>query len=169
MSRATAWFVHVSFGLVGIGGLVYAYFVYFVADPVAAAADLDPAALVDDVPPSTWQPLLQTLHVLAAALFVFAVGLLWRGHIWSRLRNGSDRKRASGMVLTWLFLIVAVTGYAFQISVDEEWRTLWSYAHASSGALLVVVYVWHQVYRRGEVADASSPFFAQVPESPQRR
>ncbi|HXO18770.1 MAG TPA: hypothetical protein VOA87_02470, partial [Thermoanaerobaculia bacterium] len=77
MTRLEAWTVHAATILVGSTGLVYAWMRYLLAPA-------DPFAVVNH----PLQPLVQHLHVLAAPLLVFAVGLIWRRHVWAGWRLG---------------------------------------------------------------------------------
>ena len=84
MTRLEAWFLHVATILVGGGGLVYAWMRYFVRPD-------DPFAVVNH----PWQPDVQHLHVVAAPLLVFALGLIWQSHVRASLRLGILRRPKS--------------------------------------------------------------------------
>ncbi|MFV2072526.1 MAG: hypothetical protein ACC742_07725, partial [Thermoanaerobaculales bacterium] len=117
MSRAQLLFLHLANLAVGATGLVYAWMRYLV-EPV------DEWAIVAH----PWQPLVQHLHVLAAPMLVFAVGLIWSVHVLGKLKNGR-KKRAAGIGLTALFLPMAASGYLLQVAVDPEWRQRWVLIH----------------------------------------
>ncbi len=85
MSRGEAWLQHVANVLVGGTGLVYGWMRYF-------ASPFDEFARVNH----PWQPDLQGLHVVTAPLLVFASGLIWRDHVWKRVRSGFRPRRRLG-------------------------------------------------------------------------
>lgn len=114
-------------------GVVYAWMRY-------AVAPTDEWAVVNH----PLQPSLQHLHVLAAPLLVFAVGLIWSGHVVAKLRNGRNN-RAAGIGLTALFLPMAASGYLLQVAVDESWRERWIWVHVAASGLWILAFVVHQV------------------------
>ncbi len=74
--------VHVSTILVGGTGLVYAWMLY-VLEPV------DEFSVVHHA----WQPQTQHAHVWLAPVMVFAIGLIWRNHVWRHYRGGRTNTR----------------------------------------------------------------------------
>ena len=144
MSRGQAIFLHLANLAVSGTGLVYSWMRYL----------LEPAdewAVVNH----PWQPLVQHLHVLAAPLLVFAVGLIWSGHAIAKLRNGR-RGRASGLGLLSLFLPMAASGYLLQVAVDPGWRRTWIWLHVVSSLLWVAAFAIHKVRALGRKAAVQS-------------
>lgn len=138
MSRGEAWLQHVANVLVGGTGLVYGWMRYF-------ASPFDEFARVNH----PWQPDLQGLHVVTAPLLVFASGLIWRDHVWKRVRSGfRPRRRLGLLMLSSLFPMIA-SGYLFQTAVGETWQTLWMWVHGVSSVIWVASYVAHQLAPRG--------------------
>jgi hypothetical protein len=137
-------FLHLANLAVSGTGLIYAWMSYLL-QPV------DEWAVVNH----PWQPLVQHLHVLAAPLLVFAIGLIWSVHVLGKLQNG-HRVRASGLGLMALFLPMAASGYLQQVAVDPEWRRRWVVIHVISSLLWVGAIVVHQVRSLvGKAADQS--------------
>lgn len=91
-----------------------------------------------------WQPAIQHLHVLAAPLLVFAVGLVWSSHVVGKLRNGR-RNRSPGIGLALLFVPMAASGYLLQVAVDPAWRQRWIWIHLATSALWIAFFVVHQL------------------------
>ena len=144
MSRGHAIFLHLANLAVSGTGLVYAWMNYL-AEPA------DEWAVVNH----PYQPLVQHLHVLAAPLLVFAIGLIWSVHAIAKLRNGR-RGRASGLGLMTLFLPMAASGYLLQVAVDPEWRRGWVVIHIVSSLLWVLALAVHQIRAVvGKAADQS--------------
>jgi hypothetical protein len=133
VSRTQLLFLHVANLVVSGTGLVYAWMRYLVAPA-------DEWAVVNH----PWQPLFQHLHVLAAPLLVFAMGLIWSAHIIGKLQNGR-KNRMAGLGLTALFLPMASSGYLLQVSVQPGWRQAWIWVHIVSSLLWVAAFVVHQV------------------------
>lgn len=132
MTRASAWLLHLATVLVGGTGLVYAWMRYL-------AQPDDPFALVNH----PWQPALQHLHVLVAPVLVFAVGLVWRGHVWARLRARLADRRRTGVALVALFFPMAVSGYLLQTASGEGWRRAWIVVHVASSCAWLLAYGVH--------------------------
>lgn len=138
MSRASAWFVHISVLLAGVTGLVYGWMRYF-AQPADEFSNFSP-----------WQPEMKALHILVVPLLVFGCGLLWRSHVWARIRAGFAQRRRSGILMAALLLPMVITGYLVQVAVDPTLHRVWMWVHGVSGTLWVAVYAWHQVSRRAD-------------------
>lgn len=139
MTRAEAWFSHVSNVLVGGTGLVYAWMVYF-AEPD------DPFAVANH----PLQPTLQHWHVLCAPLLVFACGLFWTNHVWRRVRSGFPARRKTGLSLFGLFAPMVVSGYLLQVAGSQTWRTVWVVVHVATSCIWMLAYVVHQLSPRGK-------------------
>lgn len=137
MSRTAAWLVHGSVFLAGGGGLVYGWMRYF-------AQPADEFAVVNH----PQEPLLKAAHILAAPLLLFACGLLWRSHVWGRIRAGFQPRRRTGILLAALLLPMSASGYLLQVSVEDRWRTLWTWVHGTTACAWVVAYLVHQLSPR---------------------
>ncbi len=138
MTRGAAWSVH--FAALGVGGtgLVYGWMRYF-AEPA------DEFALVTH----PLEPTFQHLHLLLAPLLVFAVALVWGGHVWARVRAGYAGRRATGLVLFALFFPMTLSGAWVQVAESAFARTLAVWTHALAGTLWCAAYLVHLVSSRG--------------------
>jgi hypothetical protein len=136
LTRFEAWLVHVANLLVGGTGLVYAWFRYF-AMPVDEFSAVHPA-----------QGLAQHAHVLAAPLLVFALGLVWRSHVWAGFRLGSPGRRRSGVTLLALAAPMIASGYLLQVAVEPGWRNAWVVVHVAASALWLAGTLVHQLAPR---------------------
>jgi hypothetical protein len=136
MTRGERALLHVANGVVGITGVVYAVMRYLMQPS-------DDWSVVNH----PWQPHLQHLHVLAAPLLVFAVGLVWTRHVAAQLRSGSGG-RTSGLGLMAGFVPMAVSGYLIQVTVAEWWRGLWVAVHIASSLLWISAFASHQLRAR---------------------
>jgi hypothetical protein len=133
MTRAEAWFAHASAVLVGGTGLVYGWMRYF-------ATPTDEFAVVNH----PWQPTAHTTHILFAPLLVFACGLLWREHVWKRVRTGYPTRRKTGLVLFASFLAMVASGYLLQTAVEETWKLTWIWVHGVTSCVWLGSYIVHQ-------------------------
>lgn len=138
MTRSEAWLVHASCALVGVTGVIYGWMRYF-AEPADEFAVVNHPA----------QPLLQHLHVLVAPLLVFACGLVWRDHVWARIRSSFPLRRPTGLLLAALFAPMAASGYGLQVAVDDVWRRVWIVVHVATSVLWIGGYLVHQLSPRG--------------------
>ena len=133
MKRFEAWCVHLSTLLVGVTGLVYAWMRYLLPP--------DPFGVVRH----PLQPATQHLHVLVAPLLVFAVGLIWKQHVWGHWRRGAPQRRRSGLALLFALVPMVISGYLIQTTVTEAWRTAWVVTHVTSSLLFLAGYAGHAV------------------------
>ena len=132
MSRGTAWFTHACVASVAVTGAVYAWMAW-VTEPA------DELSVVNH----PWQPALREAHVLAAPWLVFAVGVLWRVHIWGHIRAGFRARRRTGLVLAVLFAPMALSGYLLQVSVSPTWLSFWVWTHGVTGFAWATAFVIH--------------------------
>lgn len=136
MTRFEAWLVHLANLLVGGTGLVYAWCRY-------VAVPADEFALVHP-----WQAAAQHAHVLAAPLLVFALGFIWRAHVWAGFRLGSPGRRRSGVTLLALAAPMIASGYLLQVAVEPPWRRGWIAVHVATSALWLAGTLAHQLTPR---------------------
>ena len=135
MTRPEAWLHHTATLAVGGTGLVYGWMRY-------ALEPEDEFALVNH----PLEPTLQHGHVLFAPLLVFAAGLIFKNHVWARLRSGFRPRRRSGLGLTALLFPMIVSGYLVQVAV--AWRSAWIWLHGLTSCLWIGAYVVHQLSPR---------------------
>ncbi len=159
MSRLEVWFLHLSTLLVGGTGIVYAVMRYVLKPQ-------DPFGVVNH----PLQPTVQHLHVLFSPLLVFAVGLIWRRHVWASWRSGLAERRRTGLDLIVSMGPMVVSGYLVQVAASERWRAVWTGTHLAASTLWVLGYVAHLVSRRRsaglEMLAGESPETARVASSP---
>jgi len=130
--RWEAWWNHAALAAVGLTGLVYGAFRYFVPSP-------DP----DSRAGHPWQPGLMKAHLLVAPFAVFGIALLLRRHALLKLRHGEERGRKSGLVLLVLFAPLVLTGYLVQALTEPSTVRATGWIHAGLGVVVVLGYVLH--------------------------
>lgn len=145
MSRVAAWFVHGSVLLAGATGLVYGWMRYLV-EPA------DEWAIVNH----PLEPEVKALHILLVPPLLFGCGILWRSHVWGRIRSGYPHRRLTGILLAALLLPMVASGYLLQVAEAEGWKVAWMWTHGLSSSLWLVLYVVHQLRPRRTVTPPAS-------------
>lgn len=141
--------MHISTILVGVTGVVYAVMRYLMEPADAFSVVGHP-----------WQPGVQYLHIVAAPFAVFAIGLIWKNHIYDHYRRGLATGRRSGISLMLTMAPMVVSGYLIQVSVGEFWRTAWIVVHCVTSFLWITGYLMHQLThlrRRGILPIRKTP------------
>ena len=142
--------MHISTILVGVTGVVYAVMRYLM-EPVDAFS----------VVGHPWQPGVQYLHIVAAPFAVFAIGLIWKNHIYDHYRRGLTTGRRSGISMILTMAPMVVSGYLIQVSVGENWRIAWVVVHCVTSFFWIAGYLAHQVthlLKRGALPIRKTPF-----------
>ena len=134
MNRAERWLMHFSHLLVGGTGLVYAVMKYLM-EPAG------PFSVINH----PLQPLVLTLHLVAAPLLVLAIGILWKGHISEHWQSGRPAGRVSGIGLGLVFLPLVLSGYLLQTASAPFWRQAWLVVHLTTSAVWLLLFLAHQV------------------------
>ncbi len=159
MTRLEAGLLHLATLLVGGGGLIYAWMRYF-------AHPDDPFAVVNH----PWQPAVQHLHVVAAPLLVFAIGLIWKTHAWPGVRLRVAARRSSGLALFTTAAPMIASGYLLQTATVHHWRQAWLGIHLIASALWLGGYLVHQVSpRRARAAGLAEPSRPAAPTNHRSR
>tara|TARA_R110002126_G_scaffold4409_42_gene23347 strand:+ start:34168 stop:34626 length:459 start_codon:yes stop_codon:yes gene_type:complete len=148
MTRGAAWTVHLSVIAAGTTGVVYGWMRYF-CEPDPEAFTIQNHALEDE---------LQAAHIVLVPLLVFACGLLWRTHVWGRIRANYQPRRRTGMVLAFALLPMVLSGYMIQAGPSPFWHDLWIWMHGTTSTLWLLTYAVHQLSSPGE-NDATPPRF----------
>jgi len=126
------WSLHLGALLTGLSGLGYGWLRYF--GRVQGEFGIEPHPL---------QALVQHLHVLAAPLLLFALGMAVRGHFATKLKIGTREGRNSGLGLGVLILPMVVTGYLVQVATASAWRLVFAWVHGLASLLFLGVYLVH--------------------------
>ena len=145
MTRGEAWSLHLSNGLVAGTGVVYAWMRYF-AEPS------DPYAIANH----PWQPHLQHAHILLAPLLLFACGVVFKRHVWARVRSGFQPRRPTGLVLALMLVPMVMSGYALQTTGDELWNRIWVWVHVATSVLWIIGYGVHLLSPRPRLVDETA-------------
>lgn len=119
--------------LTGASGLLYGWLRYYGQHMGEFGVEAHPL-----------QATLQHLHVLAAPLLVFTLGMLVRGHVLPMWRNGKHGGRASGILLALILAPMMLSGYAVQVAVEPSWRLTFAWIHGVTSLLFLLAYGVHQ-------------------------
>ena len=135
ISRFERTLLVVTVVLTGATGLAYAWMKYLLKSA-------DPFSVVNH----PWQPLLLSAHVLAAPALLFALGLITREHIVGKYRDPKARRgRKTGILMAWIRLPMASTGYGLQVLTSRGPRQIMGWAHLGFGMLFLLLYGAHAV------------------------
>ncbi len=137
MSRGAFLLLRLAHLLLATSGLAWAWMLW-----------LSPAEDPYSRLPHPGEAYAQAAHLLAAPAFLLAIGLIWPQHAWSRIRAGFRPRRRSGLMLAWLLLPAAVSGYLLQVSSEPDTRAFWSVLHASASAAWLAAWLLHRAPRR---------------------
>lgn len=132
MKRWEVWLYNAGVALVAGSGIVYGIMKYFLAGG-------DPDSRLG----SPWQPDVLKIHILAAPILVFGLGLIFRAHAILRFRSGARNGRASGLWLFWIVSPMVLSGYLVQALTGDAARRCTGWLHAGLGALFVAAFVAH--------------------------
>ena len=97
---------------------------------------------------SPWQQPMLKVHVLAAPLLIFALGLVFSSHALKRLKGGEDPGRTSGVGLLALAAPLVLTGPLIQILTGDAARQWSGWIHAGLGVVYVAAYAAHLLKKR---------------------
>jgi len=132
MQMFERWTLHLGTLATGLSGLGYGWLRYY--GHVQGDFGLEPHPL---------QALVQHLHVLAAPLLLFALGLTVRGHLGSKLRSQNRDGRRLGLGLAFLIAPMVMTGYLVQVATSPAWRLGFAWTHPLASLLFLGAYLGH--------------------------
>jgi hypothetical protein len=134
MNRWETWLSHLSTAVVTASGVIYLWMKYFMMTG-------DPFAIVNH----PWQPAMLSLHVLAAPVLTFVVGLIVSSHVRKKLSGGGRSNRRSGLMAVITFPTMVVSGYALQAFTHPTLMKVALALHLVSSAIFALGYVVHQI------------------------
>lgn len=139
MTGLERWLLWATGGATTLTGVVYLWMKYVLEAP-------DPYSVVHH----PLQPLVLKLHILAAPLLVFALGMFTVRHIWPQLANGHPVARRSGLATALVAGPMIVTGYLIQVLTDERWLRVVAWGHIGLGTVFAVGFALHRLIARGK-------------------
>ena len=134
MTGLERWSLNLTALFTGATGLLYGWLRYYGQHPGEFGVEAHPL-----------QATLQHLHVLAAPLLVFTLGMLVRGHVMPMWRSGRPGGRASGVLLALILAPMVLSGYAVQVAVEPRWRLAFAWVHGVLSLLFLAGYGFHQL------------------------
>ena len=132
MKTLERWALHLGALLTGLSGLAYGWMRYY----GQVQGEFGPE-------PHPWQGVAQHLHVLAAPLLLFALGMTVRGHLSTKLRAGTKEGRRTGLGLGLLIVPMVAGGYLVQVATSPAWRAAFAWVHGVSSLLFLLSYLGH--------------------------
>lgn len=128
------WSLRLGALFTGLSGLAYGWLRYY--GRVQGEFGLEPNHL---------QGLVQHLHVLAAPVLLFSLGMTVRGHLAMKLRTGAREGRHTGLGLSLLILPMVAAGYLVQVATAPAWRLAFAWVHGVASLFFLVAYLAHGV------------------------
>ncbi len=136
MSRPEKILVHGGAVAMGITGLAHAAFKHLLVND-------DPFSAVNH----PLQPWALALHVLAAPLLVFALGLVLREHVATAMIGGlATSLRGAGPAALGLLPALVTSGYLLQVVAGGALRGWIAWVHLGLGALFLGTYAGHVLF-----------------------
>jgi hypothetical protein len=143
MTRFERWSVWSSSVLTFVTGVIYLWLKYGLETD-------DPFAVINH----PWQPAVLKIHILAAPLLVFSVGMVALRHVWRHLQSGSREGRRSGLITLVALGPMIATGYLIQAITDEGWLRAMAWSHIGLGLVYGIGLLAHQFAAGGRNARA---------------
>ena len=128
------WAFNTFHGVVAVTGSVYFVMKYLMATD-------DPFAVVNH----PWEPAMLKVHILAAPVFVALFGMLFRSHVYRKVRTNRRPMRTSGWVSIIGFGVMALSGYVVSVAAASDAAGLFIWIHITSSVTFAVGYTIHIV------------------------
>lgn len=137
MTRLERALLHGGTVATGVSGLAYAAFKHLMVND-------DPFSAVNH----PLQPWALKAHVVAAPVVLFAVGMIFKEHVLTKMRNGAGplrSSRRSGLATIWLLAPLFLSGYLLQVIASGPPRDLTAWLHLGAGIVFLLFYTVHVV------------------------
>lgn len=134
MNGFERWSVRIASLLIVVSGFALLWFQY-------AVEPADPFAVVNH---PLQIPALKS-HVLAAPVFMLAIGFISVRHIWRHIVRGVVPGRRSGLLTVVAIVPMAASGYLIQVVVDPTFRSALVAVHVASSVLFTAGVAVHLV------------------------
>ncbi len=105
--------------------------------------------------PHPWLGTAQHLHVLVTPLLVFTLGMMVRGHLWSKLGRSVEGRR-TGLGAAVLIAPMVVSGYGIQVVTSPTWHSGLAWIHGISAGTFLLAYFGHLALRGWQPAALSA-------------
>ena len=134
MNRAEKALLHLSTVLLAVSGLSFATMKYLMKTS-------DPFAVIHH----PLQPYALYLHIWAAPVSLFVMGLIAKDHIFGESRRPAPRFRRTGLLSIGSWTLSTISGYLLPTATGEGYRSILVVAHLTTGGLFLLVYLFHLV------------------------
>lgn len=158
MNRLERWSVVIGSFLVTVTGLAYGWMKYLLRSD-------DPFAVINH----PWQPAVLKLHILAAPVLVFGVGLIAVRHVLAHWLAGVSHARRTGVTAAVTVLPMVLSGYLIQAAAEATWLSIAVWTHVVTGLVYGAAFAAHQLLVRGRPANRSGSGSWTKPERRKRR
>jgi hypothetical protein len=134
MNRLERWSVVIGSFLVTVTGVAYGWMKYLLRSD-------DPFAVINH----PWQPAVLKLHILAAPVLVFGLGLIAVRHVVAHWLAGVSHARRSGVTAAVTVLPMVLSGYLIQAAAEATWLTIAVWTHIVTGLVYGAAFAGHQL------------------------
>ncbi len=141
MTRFQRVLLWTSTGLTAATGLLYMWMKYGMTAP-------DPWAVANH----PLQPWVLKAHILAAPTMLFAVGMVWSGHVWRHWASRLPTGRRTGAITGLVFGPLVLTGYLIQAVTAPVLLGVVTWSHIGLGVVCGAGLVLHRQALRGRRA-----------------
>lgn len=84
-------------------------------------------------------------HIVTVPVIVFLVGYLYKLHIYPKLKRNNSKRKKSGIILIFLFILMTLSGYLLQLAFDINDSI--GIIHIIASFLWFFGYLWHFRFR----------------------
>jgi hypothetical protein len=133
VSRFERWILIGSAVLTGASGVIYAWMKYLLTSD-------DPYAVVHH----PLQPLVLKIHIVAAPLLIFAVGLIFTQHVVKHWRSRRPSGKISGLAIGLTAAPMILSGYLIQTVTGEILLNWLIGTHLITGTLYLIGFAVHR-------------------------
>ena len=134
MSAFQRWLLWSTSALTGVTGLVYWWMDRFL-EPLGEFAVIN----------HPLQPWVLKAHIIVAPVLVFAVGVIWVGHVWKHVTTTMRRARRSGFLALWVLVPMVVSGYLIQAVTAPAVLGVLAWLHIGAGLAYLGGLVAHKL------------------------
>lgn len=143
MTRFERWAIWSTSVATFATGVIYLWMKYLLVNS-------EPYAVVNH----PWQGYVLKLHILAAPLLTFSVGVVALRHVWRHVTSHVASGRRSGLLTTVVLGPMILTGYLIQAITHAGWLKAMAISHIALGLLFGVGLLAHQFATGGAAARA---------------
>ncbi len=83
------------------------------------------------------------LHIITVPLLLIMFGILWKGHIYSKLKSDHKERKRSGVAILILFSLMCLSGYMLQLALGVSIDQNLGLFHTALSLCWLIFSLWH--------------------------